>query len=263
MDDYSLERLLGQGAVGSVYIGKRIGSDRQYAIKVIERNNRREEEIIDLLLRQGEIPKLLEGHKNVMTVMDAFVVKEDIYIIMEYIDGIALIDSPIPNNLTQVFDLLYQLADGLEYIHSKGIVHRDIKPGNIMIKRNIPIYIDYDVSCSPTSNIFPCDNKRVGTLPYIAPEVWNRNYQHLFESDIYSLGVVFYYITHSKTLPYKYPTAKELQIDSLRRKIPPSKTGIETLDDIIDFMLSYNYHERPSLFKIREMLSSLIKESFN
>lgn len=261
MDDYTLERLLGEGGVGSVYIGRRIGSDHPYAIKVIDRENRTEKDVIDLLLRQGEIPKLLAGHKNVMTVIDAFTNYRDIYIIMEYIEGTTLIDYPIPDNSTKTLDLLYQLADGLEYIHSKEIAHRDIKPGNIMVKRNIPIYVDYDVSCSPLSQDFPCDKKIVGTLPYIAPEVWKRNYRHLFESDIYSLGVVFYYITHNKSLPYLYPTAKELQIEALRRKILPSKTGIEILDDVIDFMLSYNYHQRPSLFKIKEILSSLIKES--
>lgn len=259
MNKYLLStRVLGKGSSGRVYLGKGKEDDRLYAVKIINLKHLNREDLVSRVIKQVEIPKLLSGHKNVMSAIESIDTGDRFVVIMDYIKGINLYDNKESFNGLALLDLMYELADGLEFIHSRGVAHRDIKPENIILKEGIPIYIDYDLSCTPDMDNFPCGQKAVGTPGYVAPEVIKGDFKHLFSADIFSLGILFYFITHGNE-----PEETEFWYENPKEIVPMdmnlAKTSSREINEIINSMISYDYHDRPKLSKVKAILSDMIK----
>jgi serine/threonine protein kinase len=189
---FEVVRQIGSGGMGAVYLGRDPELDRQVAIKVI-REEVHDQEVMDRFLREARAAAALR-HANIITVYASGLENHRPYIAMEYIEGESLADiikqrRQLP--LTEKVSYLEQLCAGLGFAHKAGIVHRDVKPANIMIDREGVVRIlDFGIARIEGSAMTQ-DGTMMGSLNYMSPE------QMLGKpvdqrSDIFSVGSVAY-----------------------------------------------------------------------
>ena len=205
-DHYELKEVIGKGKFGVVNLGIHKKTQKQVAIKIINKDSIKTLEDKALVKIEIDILKLCH-HQNIVRLLDHLENLDYIYIIMEYIEGGTLGQYIKKNNFNftehQAANMLYQIALGVKYLHSYGIVHRDLKPDNIMITHPNDLGI-LKIMDFGLSKILSSQEKMVdgfGTLSYVAPEVLLRS-PYNKEVDIWSLGVILYYIL-SGHLPFK------------------------------------------------------------
>lgn len=267
--DYVFLDLIGKGMFGSVWTAQDKLTNQLVAIKVIPKKNLKTRRSVMRALGDYEIPKYLGcTHKNIVCVRDIFENEDEgnIYIVSEYISNSVPLDEYEPDlqspvGRLELLNIFQQLADGLDYIHSKNIAHRDIKLKNILLKGDIPFYIDYDLACSfgPILRQFECKyNSLVGTPNYMAPEIVMRTVHDYTASDIYALGIVFYYLI-TEELPYKRDTIEKTYSAILRAELPSFQSPYPELDNLIVTMLSPDPTVRPNAAKVRGILNAIIK----
>src|ERR1700704_4576542 len=141
-EKYRLERLLGQGGMGAVYLATHLGTERYVALKLITPQFMRNEEFVERFKREARAAGRLR-HPNVVDVTDfgfARVGKESVaYLVMEYLDGCTLSDVLAEEErlpLYWVVDILEQVCSAVHEAHQQGVVHRDLKPDNIWLEPN-------------------------------------------------------------------------------------------------------------------------------
>lgn len=258
---YLIGQLIGKGNSGYVYKGV----EEETGKEVIIKHALMQEKVLYRLQREVFISKYLGHHKNLANITDLIVDNGNIYVISEYIANTITLDRwKIPDlakreGLLILLDVMYNLVEAFLHIHKRGVVHRDIKLENILMKGNIPIVIDWDLSCLHVDDSpYPCRGY-VGTPLYVAPEVWKKKVTNPFLTDIYSLGVVFYNLANNKSYPYSGETEEEI-IDAMFFAQPDySDSGNRDLDELIMAMISIDPEYRPSLRNIQEQLNALIK----
>ena len=202
-DRYLVEELLGEGGMGSVYKVKDFVENRISALKLIKEkifSNK----AIDRFKNEFKLVINLD-HRNIIEVYDFDVYKKiDTYFItMEYIEGENLNRSFYDMSNKNKYDILMQISRGLNYIHSRRIVHFDIKPDNIILVRNEE-KDSYQVKIMDfglASLLEEFTGKVRGTLSYIAPEVMLKK-EVDYRADLYSLGMVIYHLFSNK-LPFE------------------------------------------------------------
>ena len=189
---FEVIRQIGTGGMGAVYLGRDPELDRQVAIKVI-REEVHDQEVMDRFLREARAAAALR-HANIITVYASGQENHRPYIAMEYIEGESLADiikqrRNLP--LTEKISLLEQVCAGLAFAHKAGIVHRDVKPANIMIDREgVVRVLDFGIARIEGSAMTQ-DGTMMGSLNYMSPE------QMLGKpvdqrSDVFSVGSVAY-----------------------------------------------------------------------
>ncbi len=214
-DRYKLLSLSGAGSYGAVFRAYDKQRSAVVALKLFAKENEKSSERIDFLTEA----RAIAGLKSEYTVRlyDAGVSNGERYLSMEYVDGQTLREymdtrlsrkEPIP--LAEILTCARQIASALAEAHASGIVHRDIKPQNIIVTKAGQIKItDFGIAQLPTED--PYDNRRaVGTAHYISPEQAGALPVDA-RSDIYSLGVLLYEMATGE-LPFKAPTAREIAL---------------------------------------------------
>ncbi len=196
-DFYEMLDEIGEGKFGLVKLGIHFKTKERVAIKII---NKESMEISDLELVKNEIDIMkLCRHPNVVRLLDHFENSEYIFLVMEYLSG-----GDLGNYLqkrkfkfseTQAADIMFQIANGLNYLHSYGVLHRDLKPDNIMIsyegEKPIIKIMDFGLSKIMTPQEKVSDG--FGTLSFVAPEVLVRQ-PYNKQIDIWSMGIILYYM---------------------------------------------------------------------
>lgn len=262
--DIVLRHQIGKGAFGTVYLGYRKNAPAiPLAVKIINKasltksNYQRTERELNILQRLDCV------HKNILCVDERIETDTQIMIISEYIPGgISLrqyvVKMKTPEEKLISLDILYQLVDGLGYMHEHDVVHRDIKPANIMMKGHIPIYIDYDLACVEDSDIYKCSGQ-VGTPNYMAPEVWQKKVHNWEATDIYSLGVTAFYMFNNHQTPYRASSIEELEHQVLNFPPDRSRSEIPALNDLIMKMMTRNPVDRPTTKEIKTHIRAIMK----
>lgn len=194
---YQVERVLGKGAMGVVYLAFDPQIGRRVALKTIRplEGTRPEEEreIRERFLREAQAAgKLL--HPNIVTIFDVFEDRGVLYIAMEYVEGVLLDTFCVKKNLlppARVFGLVDQGLAALEYAHRYGIVHRDIKPGNLMVVEGRTLKVmDFGLARQSGAHLTH-SGEVIGTPHYMSPEqVQGQPLDG--RSDLFSMGVVLY-----------------------------------------------------------------------
>jgi eukaryotic-like serine/threonine-protein kinase len=190
---YQLIKKIGQGGMGIVYQAEDSVLHRVIAYKVLPPSVKEQPKVVASFLREARIAASL-SHPNIVTVYDAGDEGGDLYIVMEYVDGISLKErlrqgAPLPHE--EFMHVALQLCQGLAYAHRHKVVHRDIKPANVMLGRDGQIKI-MDFGLAKVVSDALADRTSVkGTPLYMAPEqVTGDQVDH--QSDIYSLGCTLY-----------------------------------------------------------------------
>ena len=232
IDDYAVQYILGAGGMGWVYCAREFGSDWEMAIKLLSRDRRTDDGMLARMQMEGEAGLRLK-HPNILR---TFAIKrtEDNYgflnyMVMELVRGITpleLLYLEKKIEIPQACDIIRQAAIGLQFAHDNSLIHRDVKPDNLMIRSNGAVKIlDFGLAMRNDTDdefsmamIFGQD--RVGTADYVAPEQTINSYHIDHRADIYGLGCTFYTILASQ-VPFPYDSARKKLIGHRKKKPVP------------------------------------------
>ena len=257
---YEIVEILGEGGMAFVYKAKDKQLQRNVAIKTLKPNYVNQEKFVDRFRREAQTAANL-NHPNIVQIFD-WGIEDEPYFVMEYIEGNTLTSIISGNKTVGLNDILYigsQVANGLKEAHKHGLVHRDIKPGNIMITPDGKVKVtDFGiVSLQNEESDITKTGAVLGTASYISPEQ-AQGKPVSFESDLYSLGTVLYELIAGKP-PFtgdspiatatKHLTDKPDKLSNYRKNIP------KALENAILKLLE----KRPSdRFKSAEDLRALL-----
>ncbi|NLI75561.1 MAG: serine/threonine protein kinase, partial [Candidatus Riflebacteria bacterium] len=193
-DIYHIESLLGEGGMGRVYKVRDTALNRTVALKILTDEARQDAGILDRFVREGQLLATV-GHPNVVGIFASSVEKTSgqPFLVMEYIDGVTLdtLKPTLLKNPRKVAPLMLQLLEGIAACHARGIIHRDIKPGNLYVTRDGLLKIlDFGIARGTVS--VTRTGMTIGTPEYMSPEQCLGDKALTGQSDIYSIGVIFW-----------------------------------------------------------------------
>ncbi len=193
---YLIERRLGAGGMGTVYLGRHTDSGRVAAIKVLSTNYADHDGAIERFLRESEAMRQLGG-PHIVSVYDSGTdaSSEQLYFAMEYVEGQTLADAIRAEKRLpweQAVDIALQICAALKVAHAAGIVHRDIKPSNLLIGKDGTVKLtDFGVAQVFATTRLTVTGGIIGTAEYMSPEQASGQ-RATKKSDLYSLGAVLY-----------------------------------------------------------------------
>jgi len=233
---YEILEILGEGGMAFVYKARDMQLERFVAIKTLKPNYVNQETFVDRFKREAKTAANL-NHPNIVQIFD-WGIEDEPYFVMEYIEGNTLTSIISKNRTISLSDILFigaQVSSGLHAAHQKGLVHRDIKPGNIMITPDGKVKVtDFGiVSLQNEESDITKTGSILGTASYISPEQAQGKPVSI-ESDLYSLGTVLYELITGKA-PFsgdspistatKHLTEKPEKPSLFRRDLPK---GVES-----------------------------------
>ena len=263
LEFYDIISLLGEGSYGKVYLGKSILTDCNVAIKCYDRIKIKNQTTCKRILQEIDILRSLD-HDNIIKIYEIFDNKKYIFIVMEFANSGDLLYYLKKNGKFEEKDflpILKQIIQSLNHLHSKRILHRDIKLDNILLTEagNVKI-CDFGVSrLMPEKNLI---FEHIGTPAYLAPEIIHEKGYKGFSADIWSLGVMSF-IALSGQVPFRGEKIEELHYNILNKKINVDDFSVNIsnkLKNVIIRMLEKNPKKRISLKKIAEILNFKIKK---
>ena len=228
---YEVLEHIGHGGMSEVYKGQHAQLDRMVAVKVLHPFLADEEGFVTRFKREARIVATLR-HPNIMQVYD-FDYNDALdiyYMVMEYIDGPTLktrmSEGLLPQEETVRIGIA--IADALDYAHQRGMVHRDVKPANIMFMQDgQPVLTDFGIAKMLTLSGLTASGAMVGTPAYMAPEV-GMGRQGTAASDIYSLGVVLYQMLTGQ-LPFESDSPMGMVMQHINDTPPPVARFVQSV----------------------------------
>ena len=223
-DRYQIIKTLGEGGMANVYLAHDNILDRDVAVKVLRGDLASDEKFVRRFQREALSASSL-SHPNIVEMYDVGEDDGQYYIVMEYVDGKTLkqvLKQRGHLSITEVVDIMLQVTDGMAHAHDAYIIHRDIKPQNIMILSNGMIKItDFGVATALNSTQLTQTNSVMGTVHYLPPEQANGKGSTI-RSDIYSMGIMMYELL-TGLVPYKGDNAVEIALKHLKEPLPSAR----------------------------------------
>jgi eukaryotic-like serine/threonine-protein kinase len=246
---YDVESVLGHGGMAEVYLGRDRVLGRPIALKILSPQYARDSTFVARFRREAQAAAAL-NHPNVVSVFDTGSEDGTHYIVMEYVQGKTLAqaiqeDAPIlPERAVEIGDAV---ARALGFAHAAGIVHRDVKPGNIMLTPSGDVKVmDFGIARATSSESLTQTATVLGTATYLSPEQ-ARGEAVDARSDIYSLGVVLYEMLTARP-PFDGDSPVSVAYKHVREDpVPPSKTNGDVtpqLDAVVMKCLAKNRDNR-------------------
>jgi serine/threonine-protein kinase len=207
LGDYTINRLIARGGMGRVYEATDTNLDRKVAVKVITLDEEEAAELMERFQREGRVIGQLDDHPNIVTIYRYGTAQGVHYIAMKYIQGVSLADHMKSLrdkaqylDFHQMLTIMRQVAEALDYAHQHGVIHRDVKPANVMLEPHQSgdplkvraILMDFGLVMRVDTTV--TTGTAFGTPLYISPEQAMSSQEARAQSDIYSLGVVTYEI---------------------------------------------------------------------
>lgn len=217
----AVERLLGQGGMARVYLARQPQLDRYVALKVLPPYYAADTAFVERFQQEARAMARL-SHPHIVTVHDAGEDQGKLYIVMEYLSGGSLDEwmrQPLP--LSEVARVIRQVADALAYAHARNIVHRDVKPVNILLDSDRrAVLSDFGIAkMLESSGILTHSGAAVGTPEYMSPEQCQGIYIDT-RADIYALGVVLYELLTGRT-PFEAENFTAIAHAHIYEPVPP------------------------------------------
>ena len=232
---YEIVKSIGEGGMANVYLAKDTILDRKVAIKVLRGDLSNDEKFIRRFEREALSVSNL-SHPNIVEVYDVGEEEGQHYIVMEYIEGKTLkqlLQKRGTLTLSEVIDIMNQLTDGLAHAHDAYIIHRDIKPQNIMIEDDGLVKItDFGIAMALNATQLTQTNSVMGSVHYLPPEQANGKTSTM-KSDIYSLGILMYELL-TGSVPFKGDNAVEIALKHLKEKIPSIRRQNPTIPQSVE-----------------------------
>ncbi len=220
-DRYQIIKTIGEGGMANVYLAKDTILDRNVAVKVLRGDLADDEKFVRRFQREALSASKL-NHPNIVEMYDVGEDNGRYYIVMEYVQGKtlkSLVKKRGALTLPEVIDIMTQLTSAIMCAHDSYIIHRDIKPQNVMILDDGRVKImDFGIAMALNSNELTQTNSVMGSVHYLPPEQANGSGSTI-KSDIYSLGILMYELLVGK-VPFKGDNAVEIAIKQMKEPIP-------------------------------------------
>ena len=256
---YEILELVGRGGMGVLYRARDAVLERDVALKMMLLDFTMDQNARDRFQREARAVARLQ-HRNVVTIHELGEVENTPYIVMEFLSGRdldAILKTGTQLTLAQKLDVVIQLCDGLGYAHEQGIVHRDVKPGNVrVLEDNTVKILDFGIAKFAQSSVTQ-SGAIMGTPSYMAPEqIMGKPVDG--RADLFSVGVLLYeLLSGQKPFTGESPTTVVYQI--MHVEPPPVNTAVpelpESLHEIVSRALQKNPDDRYS--RASEMSSDL------
>lgn len=218
---YRIKSRIGGGGMANVYLGHDIILKRDVAIKVLRPEFATDPEFIERFDREAQATTSL-SHPNIVSIYDVGEEDNILYIVMEYIDGptlkeYVLNNGPLP--VEEAINIMEQLTSAIQHAHEMGLVHRDIKPQNVLIDQSGKIKVtDFGIAVALSATALTQTNSVLGSVHYLSPEQ-ARGGKATKLSDIYSLGIVFYELLAGQ-LPFTGQSPVSIALKHLQDNTP-------------------------------------------
>src|SRR5688572_22244608 len=255
---YQLLGMIGKGAMAKVYKGKQLSLDRVVAIKVLPKRMSENAEFVDRFYKEGRAAARL-SHNNIVQAIDVGSTPDNFhYFVMEYVEGKTLYDlmQPPPvgegRNFTEqeALDITIQIGEALAHAHRRGLIHRDVKPKNILLTpQGVAKLTDLGLAREKDDKDAAASEagKAYGTPYYISPEQIRGEVDIDFRADIYSLGATMYHMVTGQP-PFDGDTPSAVMHKHLKTPlIPPDhiNTALSSgIGEIIEVAMAKNREDR-------------------
>jgi hypothetical protein len=222
---YRIERLLGRGGMGAVYLAHELALDREVAIKVLPPERGETRDGLERFRREARTAARL-NHSHIVPLYTFGEVRGIVYYVMGYVRGdslSALLRRSGRLGADQARRLLGELADALDYAHRQGVVHRDLKPDNVLIEQDSgrALLADFGIAKSAgAGHTLTATGSIVGTPLYMSPEQASGRGDVDGRSDLYSLGVIGFEMLAGRR-PFDAPTPADVLVQHMTKEPPP------------------------------------------
>jgi len=222
---YKVKEIIGEGGMANVYLATDLILDRDVAVKIMRENLSNSQDYIRRFNREGYAASSL-AHPNIVSIFDVGEENGNYFIVMEYVQGMTLKEyiqhfAPIP--MEKVVDIMKQLTSALTSAHRNQIVHRDIKPQNILINQHGEVKItDFGIATAVSAaTLTQTSTGMLGSVHYLSPEQAKGGFTS-HKSDIYSLGIVMFELLTGRA-PFAGDSAVAIALKHLQSEMPSAK----------------------------------------
>ncbi|MEH7382476.1 Stk1 family PASTA domain-containing Ser/Thr kinase [Bacillus sp. JJ1533] len=232
---YKILEVIGGGGMANVYLARDIILERDVAIKVLRLDFSNDEEFIKRFRREAHAATSL-AHPNVVSIYDVGEEEDIYYIVMEYVPGQTLkqyIQRNAPLHPKEAINIMLQLTSAITHAHQNQIVHRDIKPQNILIDHDGTVKVtDFGIAVALSSTTITQTNSVLGSVHYLSPEQ-ARGGMSTRKSDIYSLGIVMFELLTGR-VPFEGESAVSIALKHLQSDTPSPKRWNATIPQSVE-----------------------------
>ncbi len=270
---YELRQVIGVGGMASVYQAHQSNLDRLVAVKILSQALTNEPGYAERFNREAKTAASLE-HPNIVPVYDYGTHEATTYVVMRLLTGGTVGErlhhqqqnNLPPPSLSEVSQLLRQVASALDYAHSLGVIHRDIKPSNIMFdNRGTPYVVDFGIAklLEQSSNM-TSTGMVMGTPSYMSPEQW-RGDQISAATDQYAMGILMYMVLTGRQ-PFEAPTPYALMLKHMN-ELPMSPSAVrsdipESVAAVIERSISKAPEDRyPNMLEFADDMSRAVRDT--
>ena len=234
-DRYEIIKSIGEGGMANVYLAYDTILDRNVAVKVLRGDLANDEKFVRRFQREALSASSL-SNPNIVEVYDVGEDNGEYYIVMEYVEGKhlkALLKKRGKLTVPEVIDIALQITNGLSVAHDSYIIHRDIKPQNILILENGLIKItDFGIAVAMNATQLTQTNSVMGSVHYLPPEQASGKGATL-QSDIYSIGILMYELLTGK-LPFRGDNAVEIALKHLKEPMPSIRDELPDIPQSVE-----------------------------
>ncbi|MCA0969250.1 Stk1 family PASTA domain-containing Ser/Thr kinase [Halobacillus litoralis] len=263
-DRYRIKEMIGGGGMANVYLGHDTILERDVAVKVLRLDHGNDEEFIARFHREAQSATSL-SHPNIVDIYDVGEEEELYYMVMEYVDGMTLkqyIQQFSPIDITTTIDMMKQVASAIHHAHENGIVHRDIKPQNILVDHYGHVKVtDFGIAMALSGTSLTQTNSVLGSVHYLSPEQ-ARGGMATKKSDVYALGIVFFELLTGR-LPFSGESAVSIALKHLQHDTPSLRRWINDLPQSVENIVLKStakdpFHRYASVSEMEEDLETCL-----
>ena len=241
---YSIRHAIGEGGMATAYLAIQESLGRPVVLKVLHTTRSANPREVERFKKEGRIIASL-NHPNIITVFDIDTAGDAVYLAMEYVEG-----GDLRKRMSRVvtpyeaLDILIKVGGALSAAHKKGIIHRDVKPANILFRKDgTPLLSDFGIAKQTAGdNDLTQTGIFLGSPNYMAPEQAETGSID-GRADLYSLGVIFYEML-TGTKPFYADSAVDVIVQHKRAPIPTLPTGLEKYQALLNLMLAKHRKDR-------------------
>ncbi len=243
---YRIESRIARGGMAKVYLAHDIRLERPVAIKIMHDHLADDTDYAARFIREARHTARL-AHPNIMSVFDQGHVDDTLYLVMEYLPGMTLRD--LLNDfgtltIEQSLDITTAVLNGLSVAHREGILHRDVKPENVILVNDGRIKIGDFGLARPVNNATDTGKSLMGTVAYIAPELLTRTSADN-RSDLYSVGIMLYEMLTGRQ-PFVGDTPMQVAVQHAQQPMPFAAEHNPTVSRAVDDVIQWATHKDPT-----------------
>lgn len=232
---YEIKSIIGGGGMANVYLGYDRILNRDVAIKILRLEYANDEEFIARFHREAEAATSL-AHPNIVNIYDVGEENHILYMVMEYVEGLTLkeyIQKYSPISVEEALEIMKQVTSAIAHAHANNLIHRDIKPQNILINNNGQVKVtDFGIAIALSATSLTQTNSILGSVHYLSPEQARGGYATK-KSDIYSLGIVLFELLTGR-LPFMGHSPVSIALKHLQTNTPSVRRFNESVPQSVE-----------------------------